>query len=68
VLGTVRAQYHLRQVLVALDMQVANKPEVLIGAAHQRFDADGRLVDSTSRELLKSLLENLIALAEQHRR
>jgi chromate reductase len=66
-LGTVRAQNHLRQVLFALDMHVVNKPEVLVGGARERFDADGRLVDVASRTLLKGLLENLIALAEEHR-
>jgi len=41
-LGTARAQYHLRQVCVYLDMHPINKPEVLIAAAHTKFDAEGK--------------------------
>ena len=32
-LGTARAQYHLRQILVTLNMPVVNQPEVMIGNA-----------------------------------
>jgi chromate reductase, NAD(P)H dehydrogenase (quinone) len=66
-LGSVRAQYHLRQVLVALDMPTVNQPEVLVGTARACFDADGRLTDATSRDLLKRLLENLVDLTQTHR-
>ncbi len=58
--GTARAQYHLRQILVTLDVHVLNKPEVMIGAAHKRFDESGKLVDETSRKLLRELLEALV--------
>jgi chromate reductase, NAD(P)H dehydrogenase (quinone) len=61
-LGTARAQYHLRQILVALDMPTLNQPEVMISNAAQRFDADGRLVDETTGKLLGQLLAGLIAL------
>jgi chromate reductase len=67
-LGTVRAQNHLRQVLFALDMHIVNKPEIFVSAAHDRFDANGRLVDAASITLLKGLLENLIAQVEKHRK
>jgi len=40
-LGTARAQYHLRQMMVFLDGRPVNKPEVMIGAAHTKF-ADGK--------------------------
>src|SRR3954451_13976008 len=42
-LGTARAQYHLRQVFVFLNMFPINQPEVMIGNASQRFDAQGNL-------------------------
>lgn len=58
--GTVRAQLHLRHVLVFLDMDVVNKPEVLVTFAAQKFDENGRLVDETARELLRQLLEALV--------
>jgi chromate reductase len=59
--GTARAQYHLRQTMVFLDMHPLNRPEVMIGAAHKRFDESGKLVDETSRKLLGELLEALVA-------
>ena len=41
-IGTARAQYDLRKVFVFLDARVLNKPEVMIGGAAAKFDADGR--------------------------
>src|SRR5216683_1604561 len=38
-LGTGRAQYHLRQSCVFLNMHLLIKPEVMIAAAHTKFDA-----------------------------
>jgi chromate reductase len=59
VLGTARAQYHLRQMCVFLNMFPVNKPEVMIGQAQTRFDAAGALTDETTRGLVKQLLESL---------
>jgi chromate reductase len=60
-LGTARAQYHLRQIMVFLDMHPINQPEVMIGNAASRFDKDGNLIDETTRELVRKLLANLVA-------
>jgi len=60
-LGTARAQYHLRQVFVFLDMYPLNKPEVLIGTAASKFDAAGELTDETARKLIGELLTGLVA-------
>jgi len=60
-LGTARAQYHLRQCCVFLNMFALNTPEVMISNAAERFDADGNLVDDKSRELIAQLLQNLVA-------
>ena len=59
--GTARAQYHLRQTFVFLDMLPINKPEVMIGNAATRFDADGNLTDETTKRLIRQLLENLVS-------
>jgi chromate reductase len=59
--GTARAQYHLRQTCVYLDMLPLNKPELFVSAAHQKVDASGRLVDERSREALGALLQALVA-------
>ena len=60
-LGTARAQYHLRQVCVFLDVHVLNRPEVLIAQAHEHFDAQGRLTDEPTRERVRKLLQALCA-------
>jgi len=61
-LGTARAQYHLRQILVTLDMPVVNQPEVMIGNAAQHFDQDGRLTDEPTRQDIQKLLAALARL------
>ena len=52
-LGTARAQYHLRQVFVFLNMHALNRPEVMISNAALRFDAQGRLTDTTAQDLIR---------------
>jgi chromate reductase len=59
-LGSARAQYHLRQCCVFLNMYLLNNPEVMIPNAADRFDADGNLVDDNSRELIAQLLQSLV--------
>lgn len=49
--GTIRAQLHLRQMLVYSDSPCLNQPEVLIPRAHERFK-DGLLIDASTRDLL----------------
>ena len=61
-LGTARAQYHLRQVLVTLDMPVVNQPELMIANAATRFDRNGRLTDEATRQFIRKLLAALIHL------
>ena len=62
--GTARAQYHLRQILVALNMPVVNQPEVMIGNAAQRFEQDGKLSDEPTRQFIQKLLGALVQLAK----
>jgi len=57
--GGARAQYHLRQMCIFLNMLPVNKPEVMIGQAQSRFDAEGKLTDEATRGLVKQLLESL---------
>ena len=66
-LGTARCQYHLRQCFLNLDVIPVTRPEVLIGNAPQRFDADLKLTDAKSREMVQRLLDALIALASKER-
>ncbi len=57
--GTGRAQYHLRQCFVFLNMYPVNQPEVLIANAAERFDASGRLTHEKTREFIGKLLAEL---------
>jgi chromate reductase len=59
-IGTARAQYHLRQMMVFLNMYPINQPEVMIGNASERFDAEGNLTDETTKEFIRQLLQNLL--------
>jgi chromate reductase len=58
-LGTARAQYHLRQVFVFLNVLALNQPEVMIGNAAAEFDADGNVTNETTKKLIRQLLVNL---------
>ena len=57
--GTARAQYHLRQSMVFLDVRLLNRPEVMIGGCDKLFDADGRLTDETTADYIRKLLQAL---------
>jgi chromate reductase len=59
-LGAARAQYHLRQMFVFLNMYAVNQPEVMLSNAHKHFDQDGKLTDETARKLIRQLLEELM--------
>ncbi len=58
--GTSRAQYHLRQTFVFLNMYPVNQPEVMVSNAHKRFDQEGKLTDETSKKLVQQLLSELV--------
>ncbi|HKA40971.1 MAG TPA: NAD(P)H-dependent oxidoreductase [Burkholderiales bacterium] len=66
-LGTARAQYHLRQTFVFLNMDAVIQPEVMIGNAAQRFDGEGTLTDEQSRKLIRQLLESLVSKVRQRK-
>ena len=63
--GTIRAQTHMRQMLVYSDSPCLNQPEVLIPRAHERFDAEGQLVDESTRQLLVRFGVAMVAFAER---
>src|SRR5687767_9546937 len=67
-IGTARAQYHLRQVFVFLNVYPINQPEVMIGNAADKFDGQGTLTDGTTREKIRELLQNLVDWTERLRR
>ena len=66
--GGMRAQYHLRQILVFTDSPAMLQPEVIIPRAQDRFDAAGELTDASTRELLRKYGVALTAWVERLRR
>src|SRR5919197_13639 len=63
-MGTVRAQAHLRQALETFTPML-HRPEVLVSQAGNRFDEQGILVDETSRQLVAELVQGLVAWARR---
>lgn len=66
-MGSARAQYHLRQVFVYMEMDAINQPEVMVSNASEMFDAQGNLTHDTSRKLIRQLLEALVTKTRQIR-
>lgn len=62
-MGSSRAQYHLRQSCVFLDLHPLNKPEVFANAFAGGFDAEGNLTDERLQGLVQQQLAALQALA-----
>lgn len=58
--GGMRAQYHLRQVCVVLNLLPLNRPEVFIMNANTKFDSEGKLMDDYSRKAISRLLQALV--------
>ena len=58
--GGARAQAHLRQIMVDLNMHPINQPQLLLARAGEKFDANLKLVDSASLTTLQSLLDALV--------
>jgi chromate reductase len=63
--GTARGQHHLRQVCHGVNLQVMTRPEVMIPKAGDKFDADGKLIDAHTHEVI---VKFMAALAEWIRR
>jgi chromate reductase len=59
--GTIRGQYHLRQVLGCLEAHVLHRPEILVAQINTKVDAEGRIVDQTALDLIKTQMAALKA-------
>lgn len=51
--GTAMAQQHLRNILAYLDAPTLNQPEAYIEFTPERFDADGTVIDDSTRQFLQ---------------
>jgi chromate reductase len=58
--GGARAQLHLRQIMVDLNMHPLNQPQFLMGGAGEKFDGELRLTDERYRKQLGELLNALL--------
>jgi len=67
-LGTVRAQMHLRDILFAPGLNSPLLPgnEVYVGAAHEKFDAAGQLVHEPTVKFLDTVIDNFLAWFNKH--
>ncbi|MGR7996220.1 MULTISPECIES: NADPH-dependent FMN reductase [unclassified Xanthobacter] len=66
VIGGARAQYHLRQVLVCLDMAVMNVPEVMVGGVHTKV-TDGVLTDQGTLSFIEGQLAAFHDFVRKHK-
>ena len=57
VLGGARMQYHMRMTMTYLQAFTFGTPEVLVAQAQNKFDKDLKLVDETTRNMVKQQLE-----------
>lgn len=59
-MGTSRAQYHLRQVGVSLQLDVLHRPEIFCSAFKGTFDADNQLIDPRVQDQIKEQMAALV--------
>jgi len=67
-LGGARAQYHLRQVLVSLNLHPLNRPEVIVALADEKADEKADLTDEKTREKIGQLLKSLVEWTKRLKR
>jgi len=69
VLGGPRVQYELRRIFTSIWGHVLPRPEVFIGNASSKFDAEGRLTDEKTKEFLAALLTGFkVWIIRMHRK
>ena len=58
--GGVRAQLHLRQIMIDLNMYPINRPLLLVANARDKFDENMRLIEEESLQTLREVLSSLV--------
>src|SRR5262245_15963893 len=66
IIGTARGQLQLRESFVFTNTYALQQPEVLVGHAHEKFDADLRLVHEATRAFLATFLQRFTELIALH--
>lgn len=64
--GTARAQAHLRQVVFYNGMPLIADVEILVARAGEKFDDQGRLTDNETRDYLSSMAEKYTDWVRAH--
>jgi len=64
-LGTSRAQYHLRQICVQVNIYMMNGPEVMVPFEAKKFDETGKLIDEATMEKLQKFTTAFMAWVEK---
>lgn len=61
-LGTARAQMHLRQILNSPGIAAFTLPgnEIFISSSHQKFDEDGNVTDEPTVQFIDSVMDNFV--------
>ena len=55
-IGTARAQYHLRQSMVLFNAYTMNRPEIMVSLSEKKFDQTGRLTDEMTRQKVEEFV------------
>lgn len=55
-----RAQYHLRQIFVYLNIFPLNRPEIMVPQVQDKIDEQGDLIDKHTKEKIAELLQILV--------
>ena len=64
-MGGVRAQYHLRHMLVSTNSHPINAPQIMITGAASKFDAQGKFTDQAGLDLMKQMIDELVKWARR---
>ena len=65
-IGGFGANHHLRQMMVFLNVPMMAQPEAYVGGAAQKFDAEGKLTDESTRAFMKKFLDAFAAWIEKN--
>ena len=66
-IGGARMQYHLRQILVAMNMHLVNRPEIMVGTVQNKSEGEGgKITDETTLTFIGNHLQELARMLELH--
>ena len=66
--GGARAQYHLRQSCVFVNLLTMNRPEVMVTKAQEKFDENGVLKDEATKKVISAFMKSFQEWTERMKR